>query len=162
MERMNAPKLEDLTELEVDLPLGVLVAELVEPVEPVPQIDPQWPQRGHQRRANSRSPEESRRIEVTRALVQVARVVKPIDVHLLVESQPQLERAAIERIAERPALRVELIDVRDESVRRDRELLVATELLAVLHAAEREGLGHEERSRIAEQRACPGRESEHE
>src|SRR5215212_2549044 len=65
---LNNSELEDLSELEVYLPLGRLTPEFVDTIEPVPQINAQRSERGNERCADTSTAEQSRRVEVTRAL----------------------------------------------------------------------------------------------
>src|SRR3954467_12406064 len=145
----NSRGLEELTELEMQLPLGGRET-ILGPVEPVTPVQSERSERRHDRRADTRAPEEPRRIEVLRPRPEVTGVVEGVEVELLVEAEVELHRVGEEGVAERGDRRLVLRRVAGVAVRRDRELLVPAERLAVLHAAQGELLRHVEPADVTE------------
>src|SRR5690242_5883157 len=92
-------RLEDLSEFEVHLPLGITKALLVHTIETVPQIDSERSQRRHDRAADADAAEQSRRIEVAWTRPEVAGVVERVEIEHLVEAKPQLDALGIECVS---------------------------------------------------------------
>ena len=80
-EKLNArTRLEDLTELEVYLPFWILMTEPVGSIKSISEINTQRTKRRHERRTESGTAEQPRRIKVPRPLPQISRVIKPIEI----------------------------------------------------------------------------------
>src|SRR5262249_720730 len=144
--------LEDVPELEVHLPTRRRLPRRIGLIESISQVDPERTQRRHQRRPETRTPEQLRGIEVAWTRPQIPGVVESVEVQLLVHAKPELRRPTEERIAEGGPLSLKLIRVREITERSDRELGVTTERFSVLDAAHGERLRNEERARVAEHR----------
>ena len=86
MGRMKTPILEDLSKLEVDLPLGIPMPLTVRTIEAVAEIDAQRTQRSDERSAEAGTAKQPGRIEVPRPLPQIAGVVERVDVQLLADA----------------------------------------------------------------------------
>src|SRR5690348_10013841 len=142
------------------LPFRIAQPLCVHAIETVSQVDAERAERCDDRTTYPDTAEQSRRIEVRRSRPQVSGVVEGIQVQHLVEAKAELRALRVEHVAEGLASRLVRTRLRDITVRRDGEPLVAPQRLAVLHAAQREGLRHEEGTRIAEHAAHSCRESE--
>src|SRR6476661_1400140 len=152
---MVAPEmLEDLAELEVQLPGWCNLPLRVHAIEAVADVDPERGDRRDHRGAEPDAALEAH-VDVARALPHVARVEEEVDVDLLVEAHPELGARRQERAPEvvdrvRAAA---VAPVRQHAARSHRELGIAAELLSELDAAEDELLVLEERARVPEHRA---------
>src|SRR5690606_4970651 len=120
----------------MQLPPRVGVAEGVEAVEAIGDVDAQRTERADGRGAEAGAAEETRGIEVARTIPEVAGVVERREVQRLVDGQADLGRRGEERAAEGFELGVERARRRAEAARRDRELRIAAQRLAELHAAQ--------------------------
>src|SRR5690242_13997655 len=158
---LKTPILEDLSKLEMNLPLRIAQALCIHTIESIPQIDAQRSERRDDRTANADTAEQPRRIEVRRLRPEIAGVIEGIDVQHLIEANTKLRTLRVERISERSACCRILAGLWDVPVGRNREFLVSAQRLAVLNAAQRERLRHEERSGIAEHATHSRRKPEH-
>src|SRR5206468_4221906 len=131
-------------------------------VETIPEVNTQRSEWAQGTYSKSSAPEQPRRVELTRLVPHVATLEEGVEVERLIDAQSYLSGADEERVAERRYLSLILVRVRIEPVRRDRELVVAAELLAVLRAAHRKSLRIEEWTGVAEDRSCPRRQTDHE
>jgi hypothetical protein len=132
------PVLEELSELEVELPAGRRSPLSVNLVEPIPDVHTQRSKGTQSSGSEAEAPEQTRRVKLARRVPNVAAFEEGVYVKRLIDPEPQLARTDEEGVSEGRPARLALIGVRVESARSDRELVVAAERLAVLRAADRE------------------------
>src|SRR6476661_6457603 len=156
--------LEKLTEPEMELPPRVrshAVGHQVhcDPVESVRQVEPEWPEWRDGRYPEAGRTEEPGRIDLPGRRPVVAGIGEGVHVELLVKPEADLTREGEEGVAERGRIRAVLVGRGVEAGRRDGELRVPSERLAILYTAHRELLLEEERPRVTEERTGPGRDA---
>src|SRR5438874_1383441 len=155
------PSLEELSELEVELPARCRTPLRINLVEPIPYVYAQGSKRAQGAHPEAEAAEQTARVELSRLVPDVAALEEGVQIQRLIHPQPKFGRPHEVRITERRSARLRLIGVRVEAVWRNGELVVPTQRLAVLGAAERERLGVEERARIPKQRTRLGGQSGH-
>src|SRR5688572_27302201 len=152
--------LEEIAELEVQLPTWLGPAQRVNSVEAVGVVDPERSERRDDGRADAGAAEQARGIELRRARPDVAGVEEGRDVEHLGHAHAQLSRHRVERLPERVGARAVGAGRGVVAERRDRRLVVAAQRNEELRAAEGEQLLEERRAPEHEPR--PGLEAEHE
>src|SRR5947207_632723 len=155
------PSLEELSELEVELPARCRTPLRINLVEPIPYVYAQGSKRAQGAHPEAEAAEQTGRVELSRLVPDVAALEEGVQIQRLIHPQPKFGRPHEVRITERRSARLRLIGVRVEAVWRNGELVVPTQRLAVLGAAERERLGVEERARIPKQSTRLGGQSGH-
>src|SRR5436305_14357263 len=144
------PVLEELSEFEVELPARCRAALGVNLVEPIPYVHSQRSERAYRRDTESSAPEQTSGIELTRLVPDIAALEARVQVQRLIQPQAEFRGSYEERIAERRSAGLGVRAARVKAIRRHRECVVATLLLAILSAAHVERLRREERARVAE------------
>src|SRR5882762_9360241 len=156
----RALRSEEVAELEVQLEGRCGPPELVGAVEAVRPVDADRAERRDDADSQPRAPQQPGGIELAGVRPHVAGVEERGQVEHLRQPCPHLAGHREVRLAERGGGRLPVDGVRVVAVRRDRELVVAAQGNAVLHAAHREQLVEE--GRVAEHQSGPGREPHHE
>src|SRR3954466_7128594 len=144
------PVLEELSEFEVELPAGCRAPLCINFVEPIPDVYAQRSQWADGADAKAKAPEEAGWIELARLIPVVSAFEEAVQIERLIHSQSELAGANEERVAERPPLCLSIAGRRVVAAWRDGKFVVSAQRLAILGAADREGLGIEERTGVAE------------
>src|SRR3954463_13264479 len=139
-DRIKTPMLEELSQLEMELQARRRPPLTINLVEPIPDIHTQRSEGAQRRNSKAEAAEKPRRIELTRLVPNVAALEEAVQVEGLIDPKTKLPGADEESVAERRPAGLRLVGLRIEPVRRDRELVVAAELLAILGAAHGERL----------------------
>src|SRR5438046_4394020 len=139
------PSLEEVAELEMQLPAGGRLAEDVGAVEPVRPVDADGTEWRDDAEADTGAAQQAGRIELPGARPHVAGVVERRHVEHLRQPRAHLAGHREVGLSERAGARLAAAGARVEPVRGDRELVVAAERDAVLRAAHREELIDERR-----------------
>src|SRR3954464_13356654 len=139
-DRIKTPMLEELSQLEMELPARRWPPLIINLVEPIPDIHTQRSEWAQRRNSKAEAAEKPRRIELTGLVPNVAALEEAIQAERLIDPEAELPGADEEGVAERRPAGLRLVRLRIEPVRRDRELVVAAKLLAILGAAHRESL----------------------
>src|SRR5262249_32151040 len=93
-------RLEELTELEVDLPIWCPPAKRIGPVETVTEVQTQRPQRRHQGCTKARAAEQTGWVEVPRACPKVAGIEERGKIQLRTHAETEFRRRREERATE--------------------------------------------------------------
>src|SRR4051794_11900842 len=133
----GAYDLEEVPQLEMELPPGLGAASDVHLVEPVAQIHPDRSQGRDHCAPEARSPEEPGWIPLAGRAIDVARVKEGTHVKCLTDPCPGLDRKGGVGLAEGLGARGSAAPgTRIESIRGDGELIVAPQRNPVLHASQ--------------------------
>src|SRR5947208_1771248 len=151
------PSLEEVAELEMQLPAGGRLAEDVGAVEPVRPVDADGTEWRDDAEADTGAAQQAGRIELPGARPHVAGVVERRHVEHLRQPRAHLAGHREVGLSERAGARLAAAGARVEPVRGDRELVVAAQGDAVVRAAhcdEQHG-----KRRVAEHASAPGGET---
>src|SRR3954465_9005656 len=100
-DRILTPVLEELSQLEVELPARCGPPLSINLVQPIPNIHTQRAERTDGRNSEAEAAEEAGRVELTRLVPYVAAFEESVQVERLIDPQPELTRSDEERVAER-------------------------------------------------------------
>src|SRR5688572_6765445 len=148
--RIITPVLEELPEFEVELPARCRAPRKVNLVEPIPDVHTQrseWAQSSH---SEAEAPEQPSGVELSRLVPDIAAFEESVHVERLADSETDLASSDEKRITERGPARSGIVATGIVSAWSDRELVVTTQLFAVLRSTERKRLRREEWPRIPE------------
>src|SRR5262245_13225322 len=129
--------LEDVAQLEVELPARCRPSEDVLLVEPVRYVDSQRPQRRHHRRPESGTPEQAGGVVLANSPINVTGVQEGIDVKRATDPGAGFYRKGRERLTERIDAGRAAAGVRIVPVRGYGELVIAPQRNPELYAAHR-------------------------
>src|SRR3989449_6032604 len=138
--RRAAPRLEEVAELEMQLPAGGRLAEDVGAVEPVRPVDADGTEWRDDAEADAGAAQQAGRIELPGARPHVAGVIERRHVEHLRQPRAHLAGHREGRLSECTVARLPAAGSRVRTVVADRERVVAAERDAVLRAAHREEL----------------------
>ena len=117
----------------MELPARCRPPRSINLVEPIPEVHTQRSQRGQRSDSKARTPEQPRRVELARLVPNVAAVEESVQVERTGSFGDRARPVPTKNaLPNEDTLRLSLVGVGVEAVRRDRELLVAAQLLAVL------------------------------
>src|SRR5689334_428928 len=118
------PVLEELSELEVELPAGCRPPLSVNLVEPIPDVHSQRSERTDCAYPEAEAAEQPRRVELAGFVPDIAALEERVDVQRLVDAQAEFRGADEERVTERGPAGLRITAAWVIAVRRNRELVV--------------------------------------